>query len=384
MKNILFIHQSAELYGSDKVLLLLVTEFKKKGHYPIVVLPGKGPLLDALEERGIQVIVTPVIKLSRKMFTLKNLSALPFQAAASIRSIDSQLRHLKIDLVYSNTLAVLLGLIYARRKKIKHIWHVHEIIEKPRIVRKIFNYLLKLNTNKALVYNSFATRSFWEGEPARGQAYVVWNGLGHESTDISDSTINNIRSGMFRARKDDIVIALVGRINRLKGQQLLLEAFKGLLFTHRHIKLVYVGSAPENQEIYLTQLKEKIIQYHLDDQVTIIPFQNKISEIWASIDIGVVPSSEPESFGLVALEAMLAKKPVIASNHGGITEIIVPCTTGLLFTPNSVPELQQDLDELIRDKEKRALMGEKGYERAITEFTLERYVDGIEKICLAI
>lgn len=384
MKNILFIHQSAELYGSDKVLLLLVTEFKKKGHHPIVVLPGKGPLLDVLVERDIQVIVAPVIKLSRKMFTLKNLSALPFQAASSMRFIDSQLQHLKIDLIYSNTLAVLLGLIYARRKKIKHIWHVHEIIEKPHIVRKIFNYLLKLNANKALVYNSFATRNFWEGEPARRQAYVVWNGLGYEPTDIPDTTINEIRSVMFRARKDDIVIALVGRINRLKGQQLLLEAFKGLQLTHSRLKLVYVGSAPENQEIYLTQLKEKITQYHLEDRVTIIPFQNKISEIWASVDIAVVPSSEPESFGLVALEAMLAKKPVIASNHGGIAEIIVHRTTGLLFTPNSVTELQQDLDELIRDEEKRALMGKNGYERAITEFTLERYVNGIEKICLAI
>jgi len=57
--------------------------------------------------------------------------------------------------------------------------------------------------------------------------------------------------------------------------------------------------------------------------VSIIPFQKEISKFWQSIDIAVVPSIEPEPFGLVAVEAMLANKPVIASNHGGLTEIII-------------------------------------------------------------
>lgn len=386
MKNILFVHQSAELYGSDKALLLLVSRFKEKNFNPIVVLPAKGPLYDKLEETGIKIIVTPVMKLSRKMFTPKNLINFPFQIKSSTRYIDRQLEGLKIDLVYSNTLAVLLGLTYSKKKRLKHIWHVHEIIKKPDIVRTIFKYLLKLKTNTAIIYNSFATKSFWEGDVTRQQSHVVWNGLEYdqEQSNASASRINEIRSGLFKAHSDDVVIALIGRISHLKGQQLLLEAFNKLQPKYGSLKLVYVGSTPPNQEIHLTKLNEKIKEYHLGEKAIILPFQNNISEIWAAVDIALVPSTQPESFGLVALEAMLAKKPVIASNHGGITEIVVDNVTGLLFEPGSVSQLQHALEGLINDKAKRQLMGQKGYERAITEFTLQKYVDGIEKICLAV
>lgn len=73
MKTILFIHQSAELYGSDKTLLQLVTGLNKEKFLPIVVLPNSGPLKELLEKNKIKVIEAPVLKLYRGIFTPKNI-----------------------------------------------------------------------------------------------------------------------------------------------------------------------------------------------------------------------------------------------------------------------------------------------------------------------
>ena len=73
MLNILFIHQSAELYGSDKTLLYLVANLDKNKFFPIVILPNEGPLKVELEKENVKVIIAPVLKLYRKMFTPSNL-----------------------------------------------------------------------------------------------------------------------------------------------------------------------------------------------------------------------------------------------------------------------------------------------------------------------
>ena len=73
MKNILVIHQSAEMYGSDRVLYLTVTGLDKSEFFPVVVLPQEGPLKNELEKQDIKVIIAPVLKVYRSMFTPKNL-----------------------------------------------------------------------------------------------------------------------------------------------------------------------------------------------------------------------------------------------------------------------------------------------------------------------
>ncbi len=384
MKNILFIHQSAELYGSDKTLLLLVTQFKNKGINPIIVLPNEGPLYFILREKNINVIIAPVLKISRKMFGLKNMLSLPFQIRSSIKIISKATNHLKIDLVYSNTLAVLIGLVYARKKNIKHIWHVHEIIENPKIVKTVFLNLIALKINSKIIYNSNATQVFWKKNKKidNNRSVVVWNGLAKEKETLSPISINELKQNLFNVNASDIVIALVGRINKWKGQQLLLEAFKNISKNNTSVKLIFVGSAPPNQEMYLDNLNNQIKIDKLHQYVRIIPFQNDIWAIWDSVDIAVVPSTEPEPFGLVAVEAMLCHKPVIAAKHGGLAEIVLHNETGLLFEPGNVSMLESSLNKLIEDKKLRELMGKHGYERAINEFSLERYVDEIETICL--
>lgn len=385
MKNILFIHQSAELYGSDKTLLVLVVDFKKRGLHPIVVLPEYGPLYDCLLNEGINTLVLPVLKVSRKMFSIKGVLAFPFQINTAIKRLDNALKDIKIDLVYSNTLAVLLGYFYAQKRKCKHIWHIHEIIRHPKLVKSIFSYLIQSKANSTIIYNSIATQQFWEKMNSPTNHSVVWNGLKKPEQNLwSADELRLFRQQKFNAQPDDIIIGLVGRINKWKGQILLLEAFAQIAPKFQNIKLVYVGSCPPNQEEYLAALEMQIKGHKLLDRVSILPFQPNIWQIWQTLDLAVVPSIEPEPFGLVAIEAMLSQKPVIAAAHGGLLEIVDDGISGILFEPNNQSQLEHALTTLIENKALRIKFGLAGYHKALEQFTEEKYVRNIEKICLSL
>jgi glycosyltransferase involved in cell wall biosynthesis len=383
MINILFIHQSAELYGSDKTLLLLLKHIDKTKFCPVVVLPNDGPLKIELEKENIKVVIAPVLKLYRKMFTPKNILKFINDIKKGIKTLDVLNKQHHFDIVYSNTLAVLLGVIYAKKRKIKHLWHVHEIIESPKLFSKLFVLLLDLKCNTKIVYNSISTKFFWEkNKGIIKKSSVVLNGIETPLNFLSTEEINEFRKKIFNSNSNsnEIVIALIGRISRWKGQLILLKAFYHLTLIKKNIKLVFVGSPPPNQECFLEELKNKIKEYKLNDKVVIIPFQNEINKVWQSIDIAVVPSIEPEPFGLVAVEAMMANKPVIASNHGGLSEIILNNKTGFLVNPNDENQLSEAISNLIKNPSLRTEFGKNGYERAIKEFSIEKHVKEFEAV----
>jgi len=383
MKSILFIHQSAELYGSDKTILMFISSLDKQKYKSIVVLPFDGPLKREFEKNGIEVVIAPVLKLYRKMFTPTNILKFFKEYKEGLKTLNELHKKHNFNIVYSHTLAALIGIVFAKKNNIKHLWHVQEIIAKPVIFNKGFVKLLSIKANDVAVYDSRTTMEFWIKNNPRlaKKSEFVCNGL--DIKQKPEPNIENslkIRNDYFKVNQNELVIALVGRINSWKGQQLLLEAFNKIAQKYNNIKLVYLGSAPPNQEFFETDLKNKISEYGLNERVIIIPFQENIWPFWDSIDIAVVPSTEPEPFGMVAIEAMLSKKPVVAANHGGLTETVLHNHNGLLFEPNNAESLAISLEELINDEGKRKQFGENGYHRTIEHFSLEKHVEKFEAI----
>lgn len=92
-----------------------------------------------------------------------------------------------------------------------------------------------------------------------------------------------------------------------------------------------------------------------------------------------MPSTVPESFGLVALEAMLACKPVIASNLGALKEVVKNNTTGFLFDINDKKDFEKKIQILLENKELREEYGIAGYSRAKKTFNIEKYIYQFEQ-----
>lgn len=377
MKNILFIHQSADLYGSDKTLLFLVNGLNKKTYNPIVVIPNKGPLFFELQKKNIKTIIAPVLNIHKNMFTLKELFKLPYFLIKSIRILNKELKGIPVDIIQSNTTVVLLGAIYSKLKGIKHFWHIHEIVEKPQIATKVFPFIV-FNFSDFIIFNSKATKeNFCKFQPSiTTKSIIIYNGISRENSFTSKDELSRLKEEYDL--NDNLLLGLVGRINNSKGHLFLLKTFKECIKQNANIKLIFIGSVVKGKEYILSELEKMIEEYNLQDNVVIIPFQNNIWKFWDLIDIVIVPSIIPESFGLVALEAMLAKKPVIASNLGGLKEVVVHNKTGFLFEPNNLNELEKFINDLINNYEKRIYFGEKGYEIAIKNFSLNNYINMFE------
>lgn len=376
MKNILFIHQSAELYGSDKMLLLLLQNIDRSVFLPIVVLPSEGPLKNELEKNNIKVIVAPVLKLYRNIFTFNNGLKFIKDLFTSISILNKLHNEHHFELVYSNTLAVLLGALFSKKNKIKHIWHVHEIIERPKIIAWLFPKLLYFFSD-TIICNSEATKeNIIERENKNLKKIIVV----HNGIPCNNINTNETKKTQFGYKENDIIIALIGRISRLKGHNLVLQTFNDYFKNKRSLKILFVGSPVQSQEFYLNHIEDFVSLNNLTESVKIIPFLSNLDDIWNIIDIALVPSTEKESFGLVAIEAMLAKKPVIASKHGGLKEIVIDNETGFLVDPNNKISLKEAIEKLILNAELRTNFGEKGFQRVKEKFSIESYVIKIEHI----
>jgi glycosyltransferase involved in cell wall biosynthesis len=376
MINILFIHQSAEMYGSDKTLLLLLSYIDKTRFYPVVVLPNDGPLKSELEKENIKVVIAPVLKVYRKMFTPQNILQFIKDIKKGVDALDLLNKQHHFDIVYSNTLAVLLGIIYAKKRKIKHLWHVHEIIVHPKIIASIFPKILMRYSNLVICNSNATQNNLTVREPElKSKTIVIHNG-------IELNTENKVIAQKcdFGFNETDIIITLVGRISRLKGHKFLLDVFINHISKNENVKLLFVGSPVEGQEYYLEEIQDCINRNKLQTKVKILPFLNNLNGVWAVTDIAIMPSTEAESFGLVALEAMLAKKPVVASNLGGLSEVVINNETGFLFDPNSKEALSEALFKLIESPSLRSEFCEKGHERAIKEFSIEKHVKEFEAV----
>lgn len=382
MKNVLIINQSSELYGADKALLELIENFPPNFN-PIVVLENEGPLKELLLEKGIKIIKCPVIKLNRSMLSFYGLYRILVDATKGFYIISKETKSIKVDLVHSNAVSVLIGSIYSFFYNKPHLWHVHEIIENPKIIAKLYPRIVYFFSNR-IVFNSKASyNQFLKIYPKiEKKSEVIYNGQSRRFPLSDEKMIKEIKENLFKTSSEKIVIGLVGRISRWKGQYLLLEAFNKLIKKNSCIHLVFVGSTPPDQNHFLIKLNEMISEFNIGNNVTIVDFQKNIWQIYDAIDISVVPSIEPEPFGLVATEAMLSNKAVIAANHGGLCEIVIDNETGLFFEPRNCDELAKKIELLVLNPELRVSLGNNGYKRVIDFFSTQKYVSSIEKTYL--
>lgn len=384
--NILIVHQAAELYGSDRSLLELIEGLPKDVFSCDVFLPDNGPLADHIRALGFSVHVGEVVKVGRSMFSLSGIFKVPVQIRNSVRFIDRSIGGKKIDLVYTNTVAVFGGAFWARMRRIPHVWHVREVIEKPRLVSRFFQLLVGA-MSKSTISNSHSTRDWVVGGNSKNAltSHVVWNGVRALSDSEISSRNSNEQMRNIKARlgvpADRVVLLLPGRINAWKGQDLLVAALGELKSSGiSNVFAMIVGSPPPGQEYLAQKLQESIANQGIDKEAKIFAFVDSLHDHYSIADVVVVPSRLPEPFGRVAIEAMSYGIPVIAARHGGLSEIVESGDSGILFEPNDASDLASAIRTLCEDSDLRCRMGQRARIRQREKFSLESYQQGVMKI----
>jgi glycosyltransferase involved in cell wall biosynthesis len=373
MNYVLVTHHDAELYGADKSLIRTLRALRLGGIHPILALPLDGPLVPLLRAEGVEVHIGPIGKLTRRF--MKPL-ALPFVAwdmLASLRFISHIVAGRRVDLAYANSVAVLGGAIWALLHRIPRLWHVREIVVVPPVAARGFPLILRL-LGGWCVCNSHATRDWITDEQkALGpRSSVVWNGL--EELVVPPAAAVAAFRAKLGVLPQHTLVTLVGRINRWKGQGVLIEA-AALLKQQgkRDVRYLILGDVADGQHRFREDMMAQIQSAGLQGEVVWHPFMPDVDVAWAASDIAVVPSTEPEPFGRVAIEAMSHGLPVLASNGGGLAEIVDHEKSGLLVTPGSAGQLASAIARLVDAPGLRKTWGDAGRQRQLALFSQQEH-----------
>ncbi|QEF98720.1 Putative glycosyltransferase EpsD [Stieleria maiorica] len=177
-------------------------------------------------------------------------------------------------------------------------------------------------------------------------------------------------------RQDDLVIGLVAKLWDGKGHAVAINALSKLVRSYPSAKLVIVG------EGYLRdELETQTSDLKLQDHVVFTGFRSDIPNLNAMFDIAIL-ASDFEGMGRVLLEAMVMGRPVVASDVGGIPDVVDDGTTGILVPPGNIDELAGALATLLADPTLREKMGRAAYARITQKFSSETMVRQIRDVYL--
>lgn len=176
--------------------------------------------------------------------------------------------------------------------------------------------------------------------------------------------------------KDEFIVGIIGRIEEAKGQFLVIEAIAKL--KQLNLKIIIVGHTMDKS--YMTELKSKIKDLDIEDKVIFAGFTKDVNEHMKLCDITVLATPK-ETFGLVVIESMINKVPVIATASGGPLEIIDDEVDGLLFD-RTFEDLAKKIEILYHNKELKSKIALNGYKKIKELFDKDKQMKKMyEVIC---
>lgn len=172
------------------------------------------------------------------------------------------------------------------------------------------------------------------------------------------------------AHGDTPLLVMVGRVTSLKGHAVLVEALAKV--ADLPWRAAFVGSG--NTSV-IAAAQARIEALGLKDRIVWTGSRSDIPAILAASDLAFSASIRPEAFGLVSVEAQAMETPVIATDHGGSRETVLPGETGWLVEPGSADALAAAIRQALADPERLAAMGQNGRHHVLANFTRQTMLD---------
>ena len=314
---------------------------------------------------------------SQNLYLCKNYSRLNVRSLFELKKIikNENVDILHCHLMKAYILGYLLKLLFF--KNIKLVFHEHGEIF---INRKWYSCFVKIAQKKVnlLIAVSEATKNklMENAGVDSNKIKILHNFVDLEKFgyDINNKYNNNRskKNEELKIKDNDFVVGFAARIVRRKGCYNLISAF-GELRNIKNIKLIIAGEGHEKNNYV-----KLINKLKLNDKVFFLGAVLNMAWFYSIIDCFVIPSHW-EPFGIVALEAQATKVPVIASNTGGLNEIISDKKTGLLFEPENEKDLAKKIELIYNNEELRKKLAENGFE-SVKKYSLGNYLIKLENI----
>jgi glycosyltransferase involved in cell wall biosynthesis len=183
---------------------------------------------------------------------------------------------------------------------------------------------------------------------------------------------------LFQVRAN-LAVACIGQISAAKGQEEFIRAAAHVAQIRHDVEFLIVGEEADSDRTLTSRLMNLAKDMGLAGRLRFLGYIDRIPELLAAVDVVVVPSWD-EGFSLVTIEAMAARRAVIASRTGGILGIVRHSETGLLFPPRDVKALSEKLLWLISDAPLRERLAAQGQKDVYGRFNREQIIDQIEAL----
>jgi glycosyltransferase involved in cell wall biosynthesis len=288
------------------------------------------------------------------------------------------IRQKDVRLIHGTSLSVLAAPLVAWATRIPLISHVQEMLIDPRIVREALHAIARYSAKRIICVSESVKAHILEGHPSAAKLVeVALNSI--PPPPEQSRTAEEMRNELSLAA-DLPVAGMIGRVSPWKGQEIFVRAAAILRSQGIACQFVAIGGVFDNERHHLDRLKETVRSLDLEKLVKIEGFRKDARELIAVFDVLVLPSILPEPFGLVIAEAMAAGKPVIATAHGGPTEMVVEGETGFLIPPNDPYALASAIKNLLAHPEEASRLGRAARRRFIDHFEMRGYVQKIERL----
>lgn len=375
--TILFVAHYSGFYGANKSLLTLILHLKEKyGIKPIVLLPTTGPICKELEQAWIPYIVKHYYWwvnenhgifqcLLNKRKQIKNLIRIN-KIAEEVRTIcRAAYNSERIDLVYTNSVCINIGIFISERLKAPHIWQFRESLSQ-------FNLSLSLSLSLSLWHKSVNKRyilisdymmDFYSRYLPQDRMVRIYNGVSLPKEISNEKKITT--------PKDTFHICTVGVLCDQKNQ---IDAVRAIdILYHEGIDIHLHLYGPEKSDY--RQMLNNFVKEH--DIAHLIHFEGHTDNVFDRIKESnlAIMSSRDEAFGRVTIEYMLMGLPVIAANSGANEELVQDSQTGFIYEIGNFKQLAEHIKYYILNPGTLHTHGKTARKYAEEFFSAERNAD---------
>jgi glycosyltransferase involved in cell wall biosynthesis len=379
--NILFISHLSGSGGAERCLFDVVSRINRQKFNVYINTPYDDELNHKLKQNNIDYIVSFTdqwIPLSQN-WGIDHLLKFVKSLRARIWSIETKINNLGIDLVYSNSITCIDGAIAAKRMSVPHIWHIHENVGSNSSLKSYLpiglTYKIARFVGRHFIVVSRAIACNFNGPGIN--VYTIFNGVDVKKFSIKK---NNSLKNELGLTETTQIIAQIGSLIPVKGAEVFVEAAETVLSSksNKELAFILVGSGVDE---YTEVIKNKIANSPFSHHFFLLGQRQNIPEIMNEIDILAI-TSESEGFSRVAIEAMAAGKPVVATRCGGPEEIILDHETGFLVPVGDAKAIAERLILLIDNSGLASQMGKEGRQRVKEHFSMDKYISSIEKVII--
>lgn len=344
--------------GAQIVTLSIARELRRRGVEVRIVTTEYGEFVRAARESNLSVSVVKMPP-ALAVYGHETVGSARLRAASALPLAWWQIgreMHPRPAVVHATDLrGLILAGVPARAMGVPVVWHLHLTEPEPAL-----NRLAGTFANLALTPSTEALSVLPRAVQRKGR--VLHNGIPPEAL-----------AGPY-ACFDEALVVTAGRISPQKGIDVLAEAASLLREQVPGVKVRVFGAQQLGWESYHSGLVERIDELGLAGSFELVGHVERPAAQWGAASVYVQPSRR-EGLPLAVVEAMAAGLPVVASDVGGLSEVVDHGTTGLLVPPDDPHALAEALSEILGNRERARAMGQAGRARVEQLYTMSSMVD---------